>query len=143
MITFQNTSKFKVKDLRKKKIWLNNISKNEGKEIENLNFLFVDDKEILEYNKKYLQHESYTDIITFDNSLNNKIAGDIVISLERVNENAKYYQVSYNYELERVMAHGLLHLLGYNDKNPEEKKIIRKKENYYLEKNLKYWLSMF
>lgn len=138
MITFQNTSKFKVKDLRKKKIWLNNISKNEGKEIENLNFLFVDDKEILEYNKKYLQHESYTDIITFDNSLNNKIAGDIVISLERVNENAKYYQVSYNYELERVMAHGLLHLLGYNDENPEEKKIIRKKENYYLEKNLKY-----
>ena len=85
--------------------------------------------------KKYLQHESYTDIITFDNSLNNKIAGDIVISLERVNENAKYYQVSYNYELERVMAHGLLHLLGYNDKNKEEKIIIRKKENYYL-KNL-------
>ena len=135
MITFQNTSKFKVKDLRKKKIWLNSISKNEGKEIGNLNFLFVDDKEILKYNKKYLQHESYTDIITFDNSLNNKIAGDIVISLERVNENAKYYGVSYNYELERVMAHGLLHLLGYNDKNKEEKKIIRKKENYYL-KNL-------
>lgn len=135
MITFQNTSKFKVKDLRKKKIWLNSISKNEGKEIGNLNFLFVDDKEMLKYNKKYLQHESYTDIITFDNSLNNKIAGDIVISLERVNENAKYYQVSYNYELERVMAHGLLHLLGYNDKNKEEEEIIRKKENYYL-KNL-------
>jgi rRNA maturation RNase YbeY len=135
MITFQNTSKFKVKDLRKKKIWLNSISKNEGKEIGNLNFLFVDDKEMLKYNKKYLQHESYTDIITFDNSLNNKIAGDIVISLERVNDNAKYYQVSYNYELERVMAHGLLHLLGYNDKNKEEKIIIRKKENYYL-KNL-------
>tara|TARA_B100001173_G_scaffold91205_1_gene78714 strand:- start:4148 stop:4555 length:408 start_codon:yes stop_codon:yes gene_type:complete len=135
MITFQNTSKFKVKDLRKKKIWLNSISKNEGKDIGSLNFLFVDDKEMLKYNKKYLHHESYTDIITFDNSLNNKIAGDIVISLERVNENAKYYQVSYNYELERVMAHGLLHLLGYNDKNKEEKIIIRKKENYYL-KNL-------
>ena len=135
MITFQNTSKFKVKDLRKKKIWLNSISKNEGKDIGSLNFLFVDDKQLLKYNKKYLQHESYTDIITFDNSLNNKIAGDIVISLERVNENAKYYQVSYNYELERVMAHGLLHLLGYNDKNKEEKIIIRKKENYYL-KNL-------
>ena len=135
MITFQNTSKFKVKDLRKKKIWLNSISKNEGKDIGSLNFLFVDDKEMLKYNKKYLQHESYTDIITFDNSLNNKIAGDIVISLERVNENAKYYQVGYNYELERVMAHGLLHLLGYNDKNKEEKIIIRKKENYYL-KNL-------
>ena len=135
MITFQNTSKFKVKDLRKKKIWLNSISKNEGKDIGSLNFLFVDDKEMLKYNKKYLQHESYTDIITFDNSLNNKIAGDIVISLERVNENAKHYQVSYNYELERVMAHGLLHLLGYNDKNKEEKIIIRKKENYYL-KNL-------
>ena len=135
MITFQNTSKFKVKDLRKKKIWLNSISKNEGKDIGSLNFLFIDDKEMLKYNKKYLQHESYTDIITFDNSLNNKIAGDIVISLERVNENAKYYQVNYNFELERVMAHGLLHLLGYNDKNKEEKIIKRKKENYYL-KNL-------
>ena len=133
MITFQNTSKFKVKDLRKKKLWLNSISKNEGKEIESLSFLFVDDEEILKYNKKYLQHESYTDVITFDSSVDKKIVGDIIISLERVNDNAKFYQVSYNYELQRVMAHGLLHLLGYNDKNKEEKKIIRKKENYYLD----------
>ena len=133
MITFQNTSKFKVKDLRKKKLWLNSISNNEGKKIESLSFLFVDDEEMLKYNKKYLQHESYTDVITFDSSANKKIAGDIIISLERVNDNAKFYQVSYNYELQRVMAHGLLHLLGYNDKNKEEKKIIRKKENYYLD----------
>ena len=133
MITFQNTSKFKVRDLRKKKLWLNSISKNEGKEIESLSFLFVDDEEMLKYNKKYLQHESYTDVITFDSSVDKKIAGDIIISLERVNDNAKFYQVSYNYELQRVMAHGLLHLLGYNDKNKEEKKIIRKKENYYLD----------
>mgnify|MGYP001499475812 FL=1 len=133
MITFQNTSKFKVKDLRKKKLWLNSISNNEGKEIESLSFLFVDDEEILKYNKKYLQHESYTDVITFDSSVDKKIVGDIIISLERVNDNAKFYQVSYNYELQRVMAHGLLHLLGYNDKNKEEKKIIRKKENYYLD----------
>ena len=133
MITFQNTSKFKVKDLRKKKLWLNSISKNEGKEIESLSFLFVDDEEMLKYNKKYLQHESYTDVITFDSSGDKKIAGDIIISLERVNDNAKFYQVSYNYELQRVMAHGLLHLLGYNDQNKEEKKIIRKKENYYLD----------
>ena len=133
MITFQNTSKFKVKDLRKKKLWLNSISNNEGKEIESLSFLFVDDEEMLKYNKKYLKHESYTDVITFDSSADKKIAGDIIISLERVNNNAKFYQVSYNYELQRVMAHGLLHLLGYNDKNKEEKKIIRKKENYYLD----------
>ena len=133
MITFQNTSKFKVKDLRKKKLWLNSISNNEGKKIESLSFLFVDDEEMLKYNKKYLQHESYTDVITFDSSKDKKIAGDIIISLERVNDNAKFYQVSYNYELQRVMAHGLLHLLGYNDKNKEEKKIIRKKENYYLD----------
>ena len=133
MITFQNTSKFKVKDLRKKKLWLNSISNNEGKKIESLSFLFVDDEEMLKYNKKYLQHESYTDVITFDRSVDKKIAGDIIISLERVNDNAKFYQVSYNYELQRVMAHGLLHLLGYNDKNKEEKKIIRKKENYYLD----------
>ncbi len=134
MITFQNTSKFKVKDLRKKKLWLNSISKNEGKEIESLSFLFVDDEEMLKYNKKYLQHESYTDVITFDSSVDKRIAGDIIISLERVKDNAKFYQVSYNYELQRVMVHGLLHLLGYNDKNKEEKKIIRKKENYYLDK---------
>jgi rRNA maturation RNase YbeY len=133
MITFQNTSKFKVKDLRKKKLWLNSISNNEGKEIVSLSFLFVDDEEMLKYNKKYLKHESYTDIITFDSSADKKIAGDIIISLERVNDNAKFYQVSYNYELQRVMAHGLLHLLGYNDKNKKEKKIIRKKENYYLD----------
>jgi len=133
MITFQNTSKFKVKDLRKKKLWLNSISINEGNEIESLSFLFVDDEEMLKYNKKYLQHESYTDVITFDSSVDKKIAGDIIISLERVNDNAKFYQVSYNYELQRVMAHGLLHLLGYNDKNKEEKIIIRKKENYYLD----------
>ena len=133
MITFQNISKFKVKDLRKKKLWLYSISKNEGKEIESLSFLFVDDEEMLKYNKKYLQHESYTDVITFNSSVDKKIAGDIIISLERVNDNAKFYQVSYNYELQRVMAHGLLHLLGYNDKNKEEKKIIRKKENYYLD----------
>lgn len=133
MITFQNTSKFKVKDLRKKKLWLNSISKNEGKEIESLSFLFVDDEEMLKYNKKYLQHESYTDVITFYSSVDKRIAGDIIISLERVKDNAKFYQVSYNYELQRVMVHGLLHLLGYNDKNKEEKKIIRKKENYYLD----------
>ena len=133
MITFQNTSKFNVKDLRKKKLWLNSISKNEGKEIESLSFLFVDDEEMLKYNKKYLQHESYTDVITFDSSVDKRIAGDIIISLERVKDNAKFYQVSYNYELQRVMVHGLLHLLGYNDKNKEEKKIIRKKENYYLD----------
>ena len=133
MITFQNTSKFKVKDLRKKKLWLNSISNNEGKEIESLSFLFVDDEEMLKYNKKYLKHESYTDVITFDSSVDKRIAGDIIISLERVKDNAKFYQVSYNYELQRVMVHGLLHLLGYNDKNKEEKKIIRKKENYYLD----------
>ena len=133
MITFQNISKFKVKDVRKKKLWLNSISNNEGKEIESLSFLFVDDEEMLKYNKKYLLHESYTDVITFDSSVDKKIAGDIKISLERINDNAKFYQVSYNYELQRVMAHGLLHLLGYNDKNKEEKKIIRKKENYYLD----------
>ena len=134
MITFQNTSKFKVKDLRKKKLWLNSISNNEGKEIESLSFLFVDDEEMLKYNKKYLQHESYTDVITFDSSEDKKIAGDIIISLERVNDNAKFYQVSYNYELQRVMAHGLLHLLGYKDKTKKDTEKMREKENFYLSK---------
>ena len=132
MITFQNTSKFKVKDLRKKKLWLNSISNNEGKKIESLSFLFVDDEEMLKYNKKYLQHESYTDVITFDSSIDKKIAGDIIISLERVNDNAKFYQVSYNYELQRVMAHGLLHLLGYKDKTKTDINIMRSKEDEFI-----------
>ena len=85
-----------------------------------------------EYNKKYLNQNALTDIITFEIKENKKISGDVIISTERVLENAKKFNVTFKNELYRVMAHGLLHLLGYNDKNIKEKKEIRKRENYYL-----------
>ena len=89
---------------------------------------------LLEKNIKYLNHNTFTDVISFDYSTKNKIHGDILISVERVKENARLYNQKFSTELNRVMAHGLLHLLGYKDKSEAEAKIMRSKENYYLSK---------
>ena len=132
MINFQIQSRFKLTEKRKIKKWLNNIANKEGFEIGTLSYLFVTDDAMCEYNKKYLNHNFLTDIITFEIKENKKISGDVIISTERVLENAKKFNASFTNELYRVMAHGLLHLLGYNDKNIKEKKEIRKKENHYL-----------
>ena len=134
MIQFELEIEFSLKKRRKIKEWLNAIAFEENNKIENLNFLIVDDKRMIHFNKTYLNHNYPTDIITFNTSENKKISGDIIISLERVEENAKEYKVGLEEELWRVMAHGLLHLLGYNDKSKEEKERMRKKENYYLDK---------
>ena len=133
MIQFEVEIKYSLKEKRRIKEWLNLVAFEEGNKIQNLNFLLVGDKRMIHFNKTYLNHDYSTDIITFDNSENKKISGDIVISIERVKENSKKYKVKLEDELRRVMAHGLLHLLGYDDKNEKEKKRIRKKENYYLE----------
>tara|TARA_E500000331_G_scaffold83208_1_gene78938 strand:+ start:3316 stop:3723 length:408 start_codon:yes stop_codon:yes gene_type:complete len=133
MIQFEVEIKYSLKEKRRIKEWLNLVAFEEGSKIQNLNFLIVGDKRMIHFNKTYLNHDYSTDIITFDNSENKKISGDIVISIERVKENSKKYKVKLEDELRRVMVHGLLHLLGYDDKNEKEKKRIRKKENYYLE----------
>ena len=133
MIQFEVEIKYSLKEKRRIKEWLNLVAFEEGSKIQNLNFLIVGDKRMIHFNKTYLNHDYSTDIITFDNSENKKISGDIVISIERVKENSKKYKVKLEDELRRVMAHGLLHLLGYDDKNEKEKKRMRKKENYYLE----------
>lgn len=134
MIQFEVEIKYSLKEKRRIKEWLNLVAFEEGNKIQNLNFLIVGDKRMIHFNKTYLNHDYSTDIITFDNSENKKISGDIVISIERVKENSKKYKVKLEDELRRVMVHGLLHLLGYDDKNEKEKKRIRKKENYYLER---------
>ena len=134
MIQFEVEIKYSLKEKRRIKEWLNLVAFEEGSKIQNLNFLIVGDKKMIHFNKTYLNHDYSTDIITFDNSENKKISGDIVISIERVKENSKKYKVKLEDELRRVMVHGLLHLLGYDDKNEKEKKRIRKKENYYLER---------
>ena len=135
MISFQIQSKYKLVNRKKIKIWLNNIIEEEEAISGTITYLFIDDKEMLVYNQQFLQHDTLTDVITFENKDDNKISGDIVISTERIYENAEKYKVVFTDELYRVMAHGLLHLLGYKDKSNKQAKEIRKKENYYLEKS--------
>jgi probable rRNA maturation factor len=138
MINFNiETDGFNLKDLRKKKNWLKELAKVEGFKIIELNYIFVSDEQLLEMNVSYLNHDTYTDIITFDNSeQEDKIEGDIFISVERVAENALKFNVSTETELIRVLSHGLLHLCGYLDKKPADVKLMREKEEYYLGKYL-------
>lgn len=111
---------------------LNSLIKNELKEIGDLTVIFCSDKYLLEMNKEYLDHDYYTDIITFDYVEGETISGDLFISMDRVKENAGKFGISTLKELYRVVFHGTLHLVGYNDKTDEEQKVMREKENYYL-----------
>ena len=110
--------------------WLKSIAKKEKYSILELNYIFCSDEYLLQINKDFLDHDYYTDIITFDNSeVKGKIEGDIFVSIDRVRDNAHQQQTSLKDELHRVLAHGLLHLTGYKDKTSEENKIMRKKED--------------
>lgn len=116
--------------------WISTTTQAEGiKEIEELSFIFCSDEYLLSINKQYLNHDTYTDIITFDNSADEKIlSGDVFISYDRIKENALLYKVSTSNEMHRVIIHGVLHLCGYYDERKEEKEIMTQKENFYLEK---------
>ncbi len=115
--------------------WVKSCIKAEGFRLKELNFIFCSDNYLLEINQEYLKHDTFTDIITFDNSEQDQsIVGDIFISVERVKENAISFKVSEQDELHRVMIHGTLHLLGYPDKGTKAKKLMTSKENYYLAK---------
>ena len=109
--------------------WIDRVVGSEGFVATTLAFVFCDDAYLLDINQKYLKHDTYTDIITFDYSDGKTISGDIFISTERVSENANTYGVDRNTELNRVMAHGLLHLMGYGDKTEEEALVMRAKED--------------
>jgi len=132
MISFNSNIDFKLKNKVKLKKWINNIIEKEGKKLNFVNFIFCDDNEMLEKNISYLNHMTYTDILTFDYTENNIISGDIIISIDRITENAKTYNVTFKKELKRVIIHGILHLIGYKDKSKKEKKIMREKEDFYL-----------
>tara|TARA_E500000331_G_C16843182_1_gene534429 strand:- start:188 stop:592 length:405 start_codon:yes stop_codon:yes gene_type:complete len=108
------------------------IIDNEGFKEENIVLVLCSDNFLLELNKKHLNHDYFTDIITFSYTTNNHISGDLFISVDRVEDNARNQKLSFENELERVIYHGVLHLCGYNDKTPEEIKEMRSKENYYL-----------
>jgi len=108
------------------------ISEEELRDIGDISFVFCDDNYLLKINSEFLDHDTYTDIITFNYSVGNELISEIYISTERVEENAIKYNETFENEIHRVMIHGVLHLCGYNDKLAEEKQIMRDKENHYL-----------
>ena len=107
-------------------------AKQEGKQVVEINFIFCDDEDLHKINLEFLDHDTYTDIITFDYSVGDELISEIYISVERVKENANDYSDCFEEELQRVLIHGVLHLCGYKDKGEEERAVMRKKENYYL-----------
>jgi rRNA maturation RNase YbeY len=129
MIDFYSETEFKLKNKKKLTLWINYIVNMEGREPGEIMYVFCDDDYLLKLNKKFLNHDTLTDIITFDNSIGDTISGDIYISVERVKENAKIYSSTHINELHRVMIHGILHLCGYKDKSVSESKIMREKED--------------
>lgn len=114
--------------------WLENLLQNEEKKTGKIVYIFCSDEYLLEVNRKYLNHDYYTDIITFDYVKGKTVSGDIFVSLPRIFENAEMHNTSTDKELHRVLAHGLLHLSGYKDKSEEEQVIMRDKEDFYLAK---------
>ena len=134
MIDYQYIENQKLSNSNQISVWLNTVIKEEGKQTGKLVYVFCKDNYLLEKNIQFLNHNTLTDVITFDYCEGQIINGDILISTERVNENSNIYKVNYLTELHRVMVHGLLHLLGYNDKNEKDTKTMREKENYYLNK---------
>lgn len=130
MITFDvsNTSLPDL-DFEKVKLWLDRVALSHDRHIGRLNYLFCDDEEILKVNREFLGHDYYTDIITFDYSREDRVGGDLFISLDTVKSNAEVLGVDFKSELLRVIVHGLLHLCGIDDKKPGEREIMEKHEN--------------
>ena len=133
-ISFHYETDFLLENTESLIRWIKNVILEENKELGEVNYIFCDDKYLLEKNIKYLDHDTLTDIITFNYCEGDIISSDIMISIERVMENSSIFENSFSEELNRVMIHGILHLIGYNDKTDGEKEIIRKKEDYYVNK---------
>jgi len=120
---------FSLEKETKVKNWIKKVLKQEDKTTGNISYVFCTDNYLLNINRQFLQHDFYTDIITFDYSENNKIEGEIFISIDRVKENASTFKQPFQKELLRTIIHGVLHLCGYKDKNPKDKKRMREKED--------------
>ena len=134
MITFQ-TEDIEMPSINEGLIteWIKQVASTYEKRCGNIAYIFCSDDKILEVNREYLNHDYYTDIITFDYCRGSVISGDLVISLDTVSSNAKMMGVTYQHELERVIIHGILHLCGINDKGPGEREIMEREENKALE----------
>ena len=129
MISFNYEIDFKIENELQYLDWISTVITSENKSEGEINYIFCNDDYLLDLNIKHLNHDTLTDIISFDYSLGNEIHGDIYISIERVRENAIEYNVSFNEELNRVMIHGILHYCGYKDKTDSDEQLMRLKED--------------
>ncbi len=128
MIDFHFETDFKIGSESVYSDWVTQVITSEGFILRQVDYIFCDDAYLLDINQKHLGHDTYTDIITFDYSEGKSIAGDVFISIERIEENAKKFKEEFLNELLRVMAHGVLHLMGYSDKSEKEIAVMRQKE---------------
>lgn len=129
---FTEDVKFNYKERRRTSKWLKLVAESEIRRLGDVSVIFCSDPYILDVNIKYLQHDYFTDIITFDYCEGDVLSGDLFISIDSVRENAAFYKTEFEEELSRVIVHGVLHLIGYDDHTEEDKKEMRSKENYYL-----------
>jgi probable rRNA maturation factor len=132
VLYFTEDIQFRFRNQRKVKKWIIHTILSEKKKFQSLNIIFCSDSYLHTLNVNYLQHDTLTDIITFDNSEVNLISGELFISIPRVKENANLFHISFYHELHRVIIHGVLHLLGYSDKTSKQQLEMRKKEDIYL-----------
>ena len=131
-ISFQSVGTFSLKTESALIKCIRSLAKQELREIGDITFVFCDDNYLHKINLEFLDHDTYTDIITFDYSVGNEIVSEVYISVDRVAENAKKFSQTFENEIHRVMIHGVLHLCGYKDKLAKDKQIMRDKENHYL-----------
>ena len=127
-------SNCRIKFLRRRKEWIEACINEEGFLLKSINFIFCSDEFLIDINQKFLNHDFYTDVITFSNGFNSIIDGEVYISIDRVKDNSKIYNVTFDNELNRVLIHGALHLMKYNDNSIVLKELMTGKENYYLRK---------
>lgn len=129
MISFNYETDFQLDNETQFSDWISRVILSESKKEGDINYIFCDDEYILEINKQYLDHDYYTDIISFDYSVGNELNGDIFVSVERVKENATDFNATFDDELKRVIIHGILHYCGYKDKSEEDEALMRSKED--------------
>jgi probable rRNA maturation factor len=129
MINFNYETDFILDNEKTTASWLSNVIISESKKEGEINYIFCDDDYLHKINLEYLNHDNLTDIISFDYSIGNELSGDIFVSIERVKDNAKDFNVSFEEELKRVMVHGVLHYCGFKDKNESDELLMRKKED--------------
>jgi len=129
MISFNYETSFELADEARYEDWISRVIESEDKTEGEINYIFCDDEYLLQKNIEFLNHDTLTDIISFDYTMGNLISGDIFISIERVKDNANDFNVSFDDELRRVMAHGVLHYCGYKDKTEDDAQLMRSKED--------------